>query len=179
MNTLLPTVEELERLSVRAVVAYAARTARRLSSELKGIVANDIMDNTLRLVEKVLTADPIGEGDKTLVIRAAECVAAAYHEAPASVKSPEKSLFVFSLVQVALAAMHGVLAAEDRSNARLHMNRAARCAQQAVRPIQALNGKAASKAAEAARQDYDLLLQEYGEHEEVVVGGLVRCFGPE
>jgi hypothetical protein len=176
MNDSLPTVKELEKLPLRAVVAYAARTARRISSELRGIVADDILEDALRHVETVLTADLIGEIDQASVISAGERVAAAYADAPASVKSPQSDLKVFSLVQAALAAMYAIEGACDPSNARHQIKRAAQAAQRAVRCIQALDSSVASVVGEAARQDYNILLRKYGEHDKVVIGDPIDCF---
>jgi hypothetical protein len=176
VNVSLPTAKELEKLPLRAVVAYAARTARRLSSELRDVVADDILEEALRLVDTVTVADPIIQVDPASVVRASENVTSAYEAAPGDMKSVVKLRMVFSLAHAALAAMYAVLAAEDRSHARHNMKRAAEDAQRAIRPVNALTSNAASLAAQAARRDYDVLLQEYGEHEEVIIGEPVHCF---
>src|SRR5262249_2862293 len=80
----LPTADQLSRLPLRALVAYAARNARRRSYELRGIVADQVLDDVLKLIELVSTADSISELDKPSVIRAAERVAAAYANLPDS-----------------------------------------------------------------------------------------------
>lgn len=177
MNSPLPTVKDLEKLPLRAVVAYAARTACRISAEFRGIVADDVLDDALRLVDIVSTTHHLDEVDPASVIRASERVVAAYESAPASLQSVEKFRMLFSLVHAALAAMYALLAAVDPDNARHQMERAAQAAQRAVRPIEALNSEAASAASEAARRDYDILLREYGEHNEVVIGTPIECFG--
>lgn len=179
MSVSLPTVEQLEKLPLRAVVAYAARTARRLSSELRGIIADEILDGVLELVELVSTTDLIGEVDKASVIRAAERVAAAYADAPDRLKSLEKFRIVFSLGHAAEAAMFALLAATDQVNASDDRRLAAEEAHHAVRPIDVLGRKAAGAAMQAARLDYEILLGEYGEHEQVVIGEPVRCFDTE
>lgn len=176
MNAPLPTVKQLEKLPMRAIVAYAARTARRVSAEFRGIVPDHILDDALRLVESVSTTHLIGEVDQASVIRASERVVAAYVDAPAGMKSQEKNRMLFSLVQAALAAIHALEAAVDPSNACYQMKRASEAAQRAVRPIEALSSGAASAASEAARRDYEILLREYGEHDEVVFGDPVECF---
>src|SRR5258707_187438 len=113
MSVSLPTVEQLERLPLRAVVAYAARTARRLSSELRGIVTDELLDELLVLVELVSTTNLISEVDWASVIRAAERVTGAYAAAPDSLKSLKKFRIVFSLGHAAEAAMFALLAAAD------------------------------------------------------------------
>ena len=179
MNVTLPTAEQLERLPLRAVVAYAARIARRLSSELRGIVADELLDDALRLIESVSTIDLVNEVDKSSLIRAAERVVAAYADASESLKSVESFRVVFSLGHAAEAAMFAVLAATDPENASDNRKLAVDEALYAVRPINALSGSAANAAMEAARQDYELLLQEYGEHDELIIGEPVVCFDKE
>ena len=176
MNTPLPAARELEKLPMRAVVAYAARTARRVSAEFRSLVSDDILDEALRLVDSVATAPRLSEVDQASVIKASERFVAAYAAAPTDMQSAEKDLMVFSLVQAALAAMYVLIAAIDPSDARHQMKRAVQAAQRAVRPIEALSSMAASAAKEAARQDYDVLLREYGERDEVVLGDPVNCF---
>jgi hypothetical protein len=176
MRVSLPSVEQLGRLSLRAVVAYAGRNARRLSSELSGVVPDEFIDELLTLVESVSTTHIINEVEKASVVRAAERVAAAYATAPAGLKSRERFRIVFSLGHAAEAAMFALLAAEDPANASDDRQPAAEEAQYAARPIEVLSKEGASEARKAAHNDYDLLLQEYGAHEEVVIGDPVRCF---
>jgi hypothetical protein len=175
----LPTAEELEKLSLRAVVVFAARTARRISSELRGVVPDHLLDDALRLAEAVATRDLIAEIDPASVVSAAERVAAGYADSPTAVQSPKRFSIVFALIHTALAAMYAILAAKDPNNARHQMRRAAENAQRAIRPIKALDSKVADIAIEAARQDYEILLREYGEHEDVVIGEAIHCFDTE
>jgi hypothetical protein len=172
----LPTVEELEKLPMRAVVAYAARTARRVRSELRGIVGDDILEEALRLVETVTTSGQIGRLDSAAVITASERVASAYADASDDMKSPAKFLLVFCFVQAALCAMYVIDAAVDPSNARHQMKSAAEAAKRAVAPIEALDAVASDAARNAARRDYEKLLAEYGAHDEAVIGPPVYCF---
>jgi len=180
-NKGLPTAEELERLPLRAIVAYAARTANRISSELRGVIADDILDDALRLVVAVSTASDIGKVDAASLIRASERFTSAYANAPLRLRSKKKLFIVTSLIHAALAGMDALIAAEDfrrePENVRYQMRCAAQSAERATRPIKALTPKAAQTATEAARKDYDILLREYGEHEEVVIGEPVHCFG--
>lgn len=179
MNDSLPTVEELEKLPLRAVVAYAARTARRLSEELRGIVADDILDDALRLIDTVSTTYHVGEIDKASVIRAAGRIATAYAAAPADLKSAEKFLVVFSMTHAAEAAMFALLAAAEPGNAVRWRKDAVEEAQRTVCCIRVLSSEAAPAARKAARRDYEIMLQAYGEHDEVVLGNPVDCFGDE
>ena len=173
MNAILPTSEDLTKLPLRAIVAYAVRTARRISFELRGVVAEHLMDELLCLVETALTTESIAGADKTLVLVAADHVAAAFTAAPVSVQSAEKALLIFSLVQASLTAMHAVLAVEDSKNARSHAKKAAECAQKTASPIKSLGNETALQ---AAQQDYASLVRAYGEHDDIVLGEPVHCF---
>lgn len=161
MKTALPTVEELEKLPMRAVVAYAAKTAHRISLVFRGIIADDILDDALRQIDSVSMPYLLGDVDPASVITASERVIAAYVSAPASMKSLEKFKLLFCLVHAALAAMNSLLAAANPSNAHHQMKRAALAAQRAVHPLESLGTEEASTMIEAARQDYDILLREY------------------
>src|SRR3989304_9539293 len=165
MDTLLPTADELQKLPMRAVVAYAARNARRLSSALRGIVAEPILDDALRAVDTVWRTHSIAEIDRAAIVAASQRVAEAYAAAPAGMKSPERFLLVFSLVNAALAAVDTIEAAAHPGSARHQMERAAAEAQKAASRIAALDKRAATTAAEAARNDYELLLKSCGGHE--------------
>jgi hypothetical protein len=176
MNDPLPTPDELERLPLRAVVAYAARTARRVSFALRGVVAEEILDHLLELIDAVSTTSLIVDLRRAPLANAVERLAEAYGAAPAGAKSPEKFLIVFSLVHAALAAMSALEAAVDPSSARRQMKSAAKEAQRTARQVRALDDELAGLAAEAARQDYEILLRVYGEHDEVVIGDAVDCF---
>jgi hypothetical protein len=176
MNVLLPTAEQLEKLPMRAVIAYAARTAHRVSSEFRGIVADDILDDALRQVDIVSTTHLLREVDPASVITANERVIAAYVTAPASMKSVEKFQLLFSLVHAALSAMNVLLAVANSSSARHQMNRAAQEALRTVRPLETATFETASAMIDAAKRDYELLLRKYGEHDEVVIGDPIDCF---
>jgi len=86
---------------------------------------------------------------------------------------------LFSLVNAALAAMSVLMAAANPSNARHYMERAAQEAQRAVRPLELATFESASMMIDAARRDYEILLREYGEHDKIVIGDPVDCFGDE
>jgi hypothetical protein len=179
MNAPLPTARELEKLPLRALVVYAARTARRLSQDLRGVVSDEILDDALRLIETVSTAEPLGVVDKAAVIRAAERVAGAYADAPDDLKSAERFRIVFSVGHAAETAMFALLAATDPSGAPHWLKDAADEAERAVRALEVLGGGGASAAREAARRDYDILVRKYGKHEEVVIGDPVDHFEDE
>src|SRR6516225_7800132 len=139
MKTALPTSKYLEKLSVRAIVAYAARTARRLSSEVRRVVPDDLVEGALRQVESVSTSSFISEIDTASIISAADNVAGSYSSAPASMRSAKKGNLMWSLVQAAMVAMYAVLAAKESSNARDHRKKAAQAAERVVHRIEALS----------------------------------------
>ena len=176
MNSSLPTIEELQKLPIRAVAAYAARIARRLSPALRGIVADAILDDVLRLLDTVLTTDSLAEVARAPLANSLVPLTDAYAAAPANTKSPENFLVVFCMIHAALAAMHAIEAAVDPASADHEMKGAAKEAQRATRTIGTLDNTAARAAAQAARQDYEVLLRVYGEHDEAVVGEPVDCF---
>ena len=176
MITVLPTVEELEKLPMRALVSFAARTARRVSSEFRGIIADDILDNALRYIDSVSTAHVLDEVDPASVIRASERVVSAYEAAPAGMKSIEKIRLLFSFVHAALSAMYAILAAHNPSNSRHQLKHAAQVVQRAVGPLESLNSEAAKVMIQAARRDYEILLQKYGKYDKGVIGDPVDCF---
>jgi hypothetical protein len=180
MSAPLPTARMLEKLPMRAVVAYAARTARRLSAELRGIVADDILDDVLRLADSVSTTQLIGAIERGSVMSAAACVASAYAAAPPGVKSVAKRRMMGSVLHAAMVAEHAIDAAGDAILASWDMKCAALEAERAVRAIEDLSSSQAVNAAtEAARRDYETLLREYGEHDEVTIGNPVDCFRDE
>jgi hypothetical protein len=178
VNTLLPTANELGRLPVRAIVAYAARTARRVSAEFRGEVADEIIDDALRLIDSVSTKLIIVDIDRVALIRASERVVAAYQAVSDTTAIPKVRL-LFSFVQAALAAMYAVDAAATPHDATRRVMRVAHAAERAVRPIGSLKGEAANAAQKAARHDYDVLLRTYGEHEQIVIGEPIDCFENE
>jgi hypothetical protein len=176
MNPTLPAAKHLEKLPLRAIVAYAARTARRLSSELRGVVADVILDHAMDLLANVAMALPFEEVDKVSVMHAAAQVAAAYADAPAALRSVERFRVVFAIGHAAEAVMFAVLAASNPDKARRLMESAALEAERATRPIEVLDSAASAAVTRATRQDYEILLRRYGERDEVVIGEPIDCF---
>jgi hypothetical protein len=158
------------------MVAYAARTARRLASELRGIIGDESVDHLLKLVEQVTTWEPMDKLDKESLPRAAERVATTYAAAPEGSKSLNAFRLVFSLGHAAHTALFALLAATDPQYSDSNRRSAAEEAFYAVRAIEALPAQAHEEARDAARHDYEILLREYGEHQQVVVGHPVVCF---
>lgn len=176
MNNVLPTSEELERLPMRAVVAYAARTTRRLCLTLRNVIPDEILDETLQLLEALPNADLVRDVAPGSIMDAATRVTDAYMNAPENVKSRGRFLVVFAVGHAAMAAEHLLQAALYPSEARYQMKRVATEAQRTVRLIGVLEKEAAPKAAQAACQDYEILLRTYGQHDQVRIGDSVDCF---
>lgn len=180
MNAPLPpTAEELAKLPMRAVVAYAGRNARRLSRELRGVVAEDILDDLLGLVDSVSTASVVSELEQTPLAIAAQRLTDSYAAASDEMKSLRKFHMVFSLVNATLAAIRVIEAVVRPQGASRPMKSAAKRAHRTVWRLDALKESAARAARQAARQDYEILLSVYGEHDEVILGDPVDCFETE
>ena len=176
MNASLPTVEELEKLPMRAIAAYAGRTARRLSPALRGVVPDQILDDLLRLIDDVSTTSDIVELKQAVIADAVQRLTEAYATEPASMKSPEKFLVVFSLVHAALASISVIRAVVDPASSRRESESAAREAHRALREARNHGDGLVRAAVEAAIKDYDVLVRVYGEHGEVIIGEPVNCF---
>jgi hypothetical protein len=176
LDNSLPTAEELKRLTMRAVVAYTARTARRLSSAFRGLVPDQVVDDALRYLEHVAVANSVHDINQAEIIHAAERLVAAYEAAPDNVKSIKKFYIVFSFVQAAVAATHAVEAFQHPEKAEYEMRQLVSAAEHAIRPIRALEESAAASATEAARNDYAVLIKLYGSHDKVEFGEAIDCF---
>jgi len=180
MNSQLPNAEELAKLPLRAVVAYAARAVRRLSSELRGIVADEILDHAFETVNAVSTTQlSLAQLDSASVVSAAARVAGAYADTPAHMKTLRRFRAVFSVTDAALAAMNAIEATASPINVRSQMKNAANAALRAVRVVEMLDQEVARVMRLAAKQDYNLLLRKYGEHDEVIEGDPIDCFRDE
>jgi hypothetical protein len=97
MNASLPVAKDLEKLPMRAVLAYAARSARRCSSELRGAVADELLQNALAHIETTSTIEVIGDFNPVSLASVIRPIINAFASAPDDVKSREKSCAVFSL----------------------------------------------------------------------------------
>lgn len=176
MNRTLPTTSELEQLSMRALVVYAGRTARRLSKHLDGIVDNDVINESIQSIKEVATSPILGDLSSESVILASHRLANAYASASGHLKSPHKFAVIISVTQAALTAMRVLDASGDPLRCRHHMARAIRAAERAVRASKMMESDAARVAIEAAINDYSELAKEYGGHHEAVIGDAITCF---
>ena len=175
-STKLPTARELEKLPMRAVVAYASRTARRLSADLRGVVPDELLDKMFETLDPVSKNYLIRGSDEASALNAARDIIAAYAAAPSDLQSLKKFLIVFSILDAAFAAMGTVVAAVDPDTICHRMKSVAKAAEKAARHIRVLEPAAVATATAAARQDYELLLRQYGEHNKAIIGGPIDCF---
>jgi hypothetical protein len=174
----LPTESELAGLPLRAIVAYAARTARRVSKQFRGIIPDEVLDETLARIDCVWKESVVKDTDSAAIANAAYRVATVYSETPAERRSDTHFFLLFSLVQAAIAASAVADAIHD-SRVMSSAKRVAGQAERAVRPIKALSGGEREAAFGAAFRDYETLLKRYGAQEVVVIGEPVDCFWVE
>jgi hypothetical protein len=164
--TILPSAEQLEKLPLRAIVAYATRAARRVSVILRGQAEYVIVNETLNLTESIVSSDASRE------ISAASLMAAAARLAAmsATLREPQKVLAAMSVRAAARAAYSAIQAISDTSRSDYYARHAARAAATAARAIDALDEVAARAARERTRLDFEVLLQRFGEQHSVTFG---------
>ncbi len=176
MSRDLPTATDLEKLPIRAVVAYTARTARRLSSELRGVIADHAIDGLLSRIDGVCAVYLLTSLDEADIVSAAADVIGAMSQSQAP---QDKHVIASSLSRSAMAATMAIEVANDPTRARRCMSYAAKQAEKAVRAVRVLSSEAAMAATDAACHDYAILLNAYGEHDEVIIGNPIDCFNDE
>jgi hypothetical protein len=171
---ILPSVHEIEKLPLRAVVAYAASVARRICAQLHGAVAYDVLESALQGVESVSKTELLSEVDTGSIIHGAEAVVASYRASNREGDSQRNQLLLFSIVHASLAAMYAVLASNRHGLDFQHRKeKAVEAAHRATRQIKTLDPSVAEMIIQSARQEYDRLLQEFGEVASDDIGGPV------
>ena len=98
----LPTPDELAKLTLRAVGAYALRSARRASELLDGIVERETIDAPLRIAEKLLSSHSPDLSDCAAAVFAAGAVAATMTR----LEKPELKQAALCLISTAMATSH-------------------------------------------------------------------------
>jgi hypothetical protein len=171
----LPTPRDLEKLTLRSIVAYAARTVHRLNAEIESDIPRQVLDDLVARIESVYTSVFMGEVDGAALLFAASRVPGIMR----SIRDTSKKRFALSFTRVAMAAHVALRANEDPTQLDRCTKYAAREANRAVRSIEALHSKSAREAVQAARRDYNSLIAEYGEHDAAVIGDPVTCFAEE
>jgi hypothetical protein len=174
---LLPTSEDLKKITMRGVLAYAARIVRNLTVALRSVIDDATLDDVLVRVDTIWATRVVDNDARVSLIRAAQRVAAAYAAAPEVEKSLDNFRIVFSLTHLALSASHVAAAIDAPDRAHKEIIPAVREAERAVRGIRVLEKSRAIAAAEAAWRDYEIILREYGRHEDATIGSPVECFG--
>jgi len=176
MNAGLPTADDLANLPVRAIVAYAVRTTRRVSVGLRGVVPDDVLDDALSLIEAVTSTVRLGKLDKAAAIRAGARVLQAYTASSSDAKTEEMILIVLSFTGAAMAAENAIFAAEVRGDRMDRVRRVARWAERTVRRIpERIDAVPADLVREAAMQDYLILVRRFGDRGRGTFGEPIDC----
>jgi hypothetical protein len=169
-----PSAEQLQQLPLRAIVAYAARSAKRIAIVLRGVLPDEVINDALDKAELFVTQDCINPSDAEAVLLAASRVASASSELRS--KSDSVAYAALSVFAVATACGFAIAATTGTEQSRAYRNWAAFHAASAASFAKALEESAAQAALTASATDYETLLAEYGEHEEVIVGKPIHCF---
>jgi hypothetical protein len=167
----LPSSQELEKLTLRAITAYAVRFARRASVVLAGAADAEVIAAPLRIASKVASEQVLDRSDDAAAARSGAAVAGAMGQLTCG----EQAMAALCLVDVAMVvvavfeAMHSGAKPGwpegERARAAKH---ASKCAGRAAR---AIGGNAESvEILEAARAEYAILLKHFGEHQGVDLG---------
>lgn len=163
----LPTADDLEKLPLRALVAYATRAALRLCSVLRGDPAEPTINNALSLATAVVRAEPITSVDVVCVVGASADVVDLLGTVRGRV---EKYRAAFSAFDAGRTAWEVLIAASGLSISSAAATRAVGAANAAARAAELLDEPQATWAIEAAHRDYVALLKKFGEQTEVVIG---------
>jgi hypothetical protein len=167
--TSLPRAEQIERLTLRAIAAYAARAARRGSVVLRGAFEDELIEEPLRMTEKLASVRDLDQSDAV----ASALVTARVAQAMGALTTPQAKLAALCLTRAA-GVVRCVLAAAPPSSPEWAPHYIARAAREAAKipdtAARALGEPAATEAIDAARSDYEILLEEFGEHQDIVLG---------
>jgi len=165
----LPTVEQLETLTLRSIVAYAVRSARRASVKLRGIVEADVAETPLRIAENLASMREFDRSGLPAVLFAASAVA----KVMTTLETRDLKLAALCLTRTAMSASHVFRAVESLGvplKAHYHANFAAReaapCAMDAADAL----GDVTPAPIDCAHSDYDILLKNFGRHQVVTLG---------
>jgi len=162
----LPTVEELQRLPLRAIAAYAARAARRVRPVVSGVIEDDIIEEALSVIENVAPAERLDLLDAASACLAASRVGGAADALTTSTQQLA-AIGIMSAAGTAYAVLQGAMEPKRRG---YYAGHAARGADRAARTCDVLEETTARAAVEAARRDYEVLLKRSGGDEDVTVG---------
>jgi hypothetical protein len=169
----LPDAKQLERLTLRAIVAYARRAARHSAVVLRGSLEHDLVEAALRIAENFTVSpvvDPLGTA-----INAASAAASITGAMP-RLATRESKIAALCLTRVAMATVAACRALNwpaDSEQARREAARAAREAANIARAAETTLGAPNARPnviSDAARRDFGILARNFGEHDVVVLG---------
>ena len=166
----LPTIEELQKLPLRAIAAYAARAARRVRPVLRGVIDDGLVEEILSIVERVVSAESFDRFDASSALYAASPI---LRQSVSIQTSNSQTLAVMSLVaaaQTAYAVLQYLHCVSEPDRASHYAVYAASAAESAAGDYVALDEPAATLAAKAARADYETFLKTQGQHDTVTLG---------
>jgi hypothetical protein len=167
--TELPTSEDIQKLTPRAIVAYAVRCARRAAIQLRGSVEDEIIEAPLRIAERLASAVELDQTAGVATPRAAARVA----RAMGTLREPSTVLAALCLTRAADVAMHilRAIAQPSSKRGRIQAVRAARAAAELSRwAASAADEPESTARVESARRDYEFLWKHFGREREVVLG---------
>jgi len=168
----LPTAKELEQLPLRAIAAYAARSGRRHSIELRGTISDELIDNILDRIDAAWQSPTPEDADLSSLFYA---VADLYQALSAMLDHSVVVLISIGISRSASVTSDLVQAALDPSRIERHLRHAAKQAEKSVGVVDLLpHGNA--EAITAARHDYILLKDRCGLHEQPAIGEPLDCF---
>ena len=162
----LPTADQLQNLPIRAVLGYAARAWRRVSSVLDGHALGEVTEEALSLVEKVLSAKNLDQMDRALFPNSAANILGTATEDG----TVEQHIIWFAACAVVMAAGDTLEAARNEDALPKYAARAATRAARAARAADVLGEPHESMATAAACRDYDIMVNHFRDMDEGIVG---------
>ena len=162
----LPTAEQLAKLPLRAIAAYAARCARRRGLLLRGAIADEIIESPLKITEKLASVRELDYSDGVTVALAAKRLAAEMDDLPSH--QARAALGLFRLMHVVGGIITVAQGRADPQHIHNQIVDAARAA--AAIPDSDVIDESAVAARIAAMHDYEILLRSFGEHDRLVLG---------
>lgn len=171
MSDALPTKTELEKLPLRAIAAYSARSACRLSGRLRGLVPDETINVALNCIQAVWQSGKPSDMDVGSLMKAV----ADLYGAARNVPDLSAHIVVVCISQSAQVAKELITADRDPTCVDHYLHRAAKKAEEAVSVIDDLDTEPTATRT-AAIGDYEILLNTYGLHDEASIGDLVDCF---
>jgi hypothetical protein len=168
----LPDAEALRKLTLRGMAAYAARSARRGTESLRGIIEDEIIDKLLLLAEELAYSPTPNRSAGSSAALAAATVAKAMGNFKteamrrAGLCLTRTAMVTISILDAIAAAPRSVTA---ERYAALAASEAAQCARHAADALGG-GGVSSEMAISAACSDYAALLKYVGARETVVFG---------